>query len=89
MRPTRETPVPVPLGLVETTAATCMARYGHWPEWYPGWAARFGGIPARVHALVVKLRNDRPWYYDPPPPNPRSVTIVFHDGSRLVTELEP
>jgi len=53
---------PVPLGLVETTAAGIYALYGHFPEGYTEWAKRYGGgIPRRVFELAERLRAERPW----------------------------
>lgn len=60
---------PVPLGLVETTAAGILARYGHFPEGYVEWSKRYcnGVVPRRVYELAEVLRAERPWDVRPDP----------------------
>jgi hypothetical protein len=55
--------VPIPLGLVETQAATHRARFGSWPPGYEAWSMRFcrGVVPQRVLDLVERLRRETPW----------------------------
>lgn len=56
-------PVPVPLGVVERTAAGIKARFDEWPKGYIEFCIKHcgGGVPSRVTNLVEKLKEERPW----------------------------
>lgn len=81
-------PGPVPLGLVETTAAGIYARYGHFPEGYVEWTKRYtGGVPRRVFELAELLRHQAGWVV-PENPHPGKTRIHYGPHSFLVDTEE-
>lgn len=76
----REIPVPIPNGTLETDMAHHFGRFGYFPEWYPAWAKRFGGVPARVYDLAARYKAAAPWLVPESEVNPHPGVTSIHYG---------
>lgn len=85
----RDVPVPVRLGLVETQAATHMARFNYYPEAYMLMVKMYHGgiVPPRVHDLAMRIREIRPWEVAPHP-HPGMTRVHVGPHSFLVPTAE-